>query len=443
MFRPFALFRAAVGTWLAVLTMIPPAQAVEIQPVAITDGIEAWLVEDHTNPIIAVEIAFRGGSALDPSGKQGRARMAMALLDEGAGDLTSQAFKKELQDHSIEMDFDANHDAVSAIMRTLTQHRDLAFNLLRLALTDPRFDESAVQRVREQLAASLRRAEEDPNWIATQRFYEIQFPHHPYGYPPDGTLNSLEVLNTHDLKTFTQAQLVQDTMVIGVVGDITADELRRQFGNVIAAMPKSGHQLAVPDVEPAIAGDAFVEISTPQSAIVFGQEGLPRDDPDFYALILVNQVLGGSGLTSRLFSSVRDARGLAYSVYTHLQPMSHAALIVGRAATANPSVNETITVIRDQWKRLADFGLTESELSDAKKYLTGSFPLRFSSSPRIASLLVAIQWAHLGIDYIERRNQLIDAVSLEHANMLARQILRPDALSFVVAGQPGGVLRPH
>jgi len=439
----FAPCRAALCVWFMILGIVPSADAVDIQSVAITDDVEAWLIEDHTNPIIAVEIAFRGGAALDPPGKEGRAHLALALLDEGAGNLTSQAFKQLLQDQSIEMNFDADRDGVFATMRTLSSHRDSAFNLLRLAMTAPRFDEAAVERVREQLAASLRRSEENPSWVATRRFYKNLFPHHPYGRSPQGTVSSLKALSTPDLRAFTHERLTRASMVVGVVGDITASELKRQLGSVIAKLPASSPSVEISDAKLAGGGDPFIEILTPQSAIVFGQEGLKRDDPDFYALLLVNQVLGGSGFTSRLFSSVRESRGLAYSIYTRLQPMNHAALIVGQAATANETAEETIDVIREEWQRMARSGLTEPELSDAKTYLTGSFPLRFSSSSRIASLLVAIQWDNMGIDYIDRRNQLIDAVSLEEANAVARRIFRPDSLKFVVAGQPGGLLPPH
>ncbi len=177
-------------------------------------------------------------------------------------------------------------------------------------------------------------------------------------------------------------------------------------------------------------------MDVPQSAVAFAQAGLKRQDPRFYALTVLNQILGGGGLTSRLFDEVREKRGLVYSVYTGLVPLQHSALILGGAGTENESVAETIQVIREQWRRFATEGVDAGELADSKTFLTGSFPLRFSGSDRIAGLLVSIQLDNLGIDYLDRRNALIEAVTRDDVNTLARDLLAPDKLTFTVVGQP-------
>lgn len=434
-------FRVWGSTLLAAVLVVlaTAAAAVEVRRVE-AGGVEAWLVEDRSNPVLSVSIAFRGGSSLDPDGKWGLAAMASALLDEGAGDLDARAFQGQLEDLAADLGFSASRDAVYGNLRTLSANRDAAFALLGLAVTAPRFDPDAVERVRGQMQASLRRRAEDPDDAANRRFFTAMFPGHPYGRPVEGTPESLAAIGLGDLKAFAAGRLARDALVIGVVGDITPDQLRGLLVATFAGLPATAAPATVPDLPPAAEGQIIVvEMPARQSAVVFGQRGLPRRSPEFDALSVVNQVLGGSGLNSRLFDEVREKRGLAYSVYTSPMPMQHSALWLGRAGTANERVAETVAVIREQWERLAAGGITEAELADARTYLTGSFPLRFTSNRRIADILVAMQLERLGIDWLDRRNGLIEAVTLADANRLARSLLDSKALAFVIAGEPEGI----
>jgi zinc protease len=426
-----------IACLLILVVLARPSGAVKIQTV-MADGIEAWLVEDHANPIIAVQIAFRGaGAALDPADKGGLARMTAALLDEGAGDLDSQAFQGRLEDLAIRLGFDADLDNFSGSFETLTANRDAAFELMRLALTRPRFDSEAVTRIRSQMEASLRNQAEDPGWVANRQLWTALFPDHPYGRPVEGTLESLPRIQRHDLERFAAERLGRDRIVFGVVGDITAAQLAPLLEATLSALPAKAAPGNVGDVRPNANGAvAIVDMDVPQSALSFAQTGLKRDDRRFYTLTVLNQILGGSGLTSRLFDEVREKRGLVYSVYTGLVPLDHAALIQGGAGTANERVAETVDVIRDQWRRFATGEITEVELDDSKTYLTGSFPLRFAGSRRLAGLLVSVQLENLGIDYLDRRKALIEAVTREDVNRLARDLLAPDKLSLVVVGRP-------
>jgi len=434
---------AAALSLLVAVAITSTAGAVEVQRVT-AGGVEAWLVEDHSNPIISVDIAFRGGAALDPEGKAGLARMAAALLDEGAGEFDSQAFQRRLEDLAIQLRFDAGLDTVGGGMRTLTENRDAAFDLLRLALTQPRFDAEPVARIRGQLAAALRQSAEDPDSVADKRLFATLFPDHPYGRPVEGTPESLEAITAADLHDFAAHRLARDNLVVGVVGDITREQLARLLETTFGALPATSAPATVADVRPATNGETIVvEKPSRQSAIAFAQRGLKRDDPDFYAATVLNHILGGGSFTSRLYEQVREKRGLAYSVDTSLAPLDHAGLIVGGAGTANERAAETLAVIRDQWRQVAKDGVTADELVDTKTYLTGSFPLRFTSSGRIARILVAMQLDDLGIDYLDRRNGLIEAVTLEDVNRLARTLLDPEALTFVVAGQPDGIAKTN
>ncbi|MCW5699852.1 MAG: insulinase family protein [Rhodospirillales bacterium] len=423
-----------------ILTVISPlARAVEVQRVT-ANGIEAWLVEDHSIPVISVHVAFRGGAVLDPSGKEGLTRLAMALLDEGAGDLDALSFQRRLEDLAVELSFSAHSETVGARMRTLSENRDAAFELLRLALTAPRFDPEPVARVRGQLEARLRQTMQDPDDLASRRFLAEAFPGHPYGRPVDGTLTSIAAITTDDLRAFAAERFARDNVVIGVVGDLTATDLQALLSATFGKLPEHAVLATVPEVLPAAGADvAVIDRPVPQSVLKWGQKGLKRDDPDFYVATVLNHILGGGSFTSRLFEEVREARGLAYSVYTYLHPFDHSALLMGGAATANERVAETIDVVREQWRRLAKDGVSEVELDDAKTYLIGSFPLRFTQSGEIAAMLVGMQLDNLGIDYLDRRNALIDAVTREDVDRLARRLLDENSLIVVVAGQPKGL----
>ena len=425
---------------LCVLFATPQAYAVTIERVLSLGGIEAWLVQDHTNPIITMRFAFRGGAALDPEGREGLANMVSTLLDEGAGDLDSKIFQGRLEDLVITLRFDAGRDNFGGRLRTLVENKATAFELLTLALTRPRFDAEPLERIRSQIFSSLRQEAEAPNTIAGKTLFKTLFPAHPYGRPVDGTLESVAAITQTDLKGFVKRRLAKDNLAIGVVGDITAKALKTVLDKTFGGLPAKAWAWAIP--EAVLKGQGRTTVVTkpaPQSAIVFADKGPKRQDPDFYAAYVMNHVLGGGGFTSRLYNTVREKRGLAYSVYSALHPLDRAGLIFGGAGTANKSVSETIAVMRGEWTRMATQGMSEKELADAKTFLTGSYPLSFTSSDRIASMLTGIQMDNLGIDYPDRRNGLIEAVTLDDVNRLAKELLRPDQLTVVVVGRPDGV----
>ena len=416
------------------------ARAVEVQRVVSPGGIEAWLVEDHTNPIIALELAFRGGAALDPEGKAGLADMVASTIDEGAGPLDSQAFQGELDNLSISLHFNAGLDSFSGSLETLTANRDRAFELLRLALTEPRFDAEPVERIRSQIAASLSRESEDPNYIASRVLRRMMYGDHPYARPSRGTEASISKLSAEDLRGFVADRFGRDRIFVGVVGDITPDELAKALDDTFGALPAKAKPFAVPEATVGNSGETVVIAKPiPQSVVALGQQGIRRDDPDYYAAYVVNYVLGGGGFSSRLVEEVREKRGLAYSVYSYLAPYDHGSMIYGGTATQNARVGESLDLIRQEWRRMAEAGPTAEELDAAKRYLTGSFPLRFNSSDNIAGMLVGMQTEDLGIDYLDKRNSYIEAVTLDDAKRVAKRLYDADALTVVVVGTPEGV----
>jgi len=416
------------------------AAAIDVERVVSPGGIEAWLVRDHSNPIVTMNFAFRGGAGLDPKGKEGLANMVASTLDEGAGDMDSQTVQGTLEDLAIRMRFTTGKDTFRGRLQTLVKNQDTAFRLLHLALTAPRFDEEPVERIRDQILVGLKRDLEDPDSIASLRLFEVLFPDHPYGRPTDGTLESVNRITAADLKAFASNRLAKDNLMIGVVGDVTAERLETVLDRTFGALPDNAEPWELPEVKPATRGQTIViEKAVPQSTILFADEGLKRKHPDYYAAYVMNHILGGGSFTSRLYQEVREKRGLVYSVGTSLYPYDHTALFFASAGTANERVGETLSVFATEWDRMASSGVTEDELADAKAFLTGSFPLRFTSSRRIAGILVGMQVSDLGIDYLDKRNGFIEAVTLKDIERVSRNLLRKNNLVTVIVGKPDGV----
>ena len=403
-------------------------------------GIEAWLVQDHSNPIIALSLSFRGGASLDPAAKSGLAEMTAGLMDEGAGAYDSQAFQQKLEDLVITLNFEAGRDSLRGHLKTLTTNRDTAFDLLRLSLTQPRFDKEPVERIRGQILAGLMHETQDPNSQANRLWFQTMFAGHPYALSPHGTPETIKTIQRGDLKAFTHDQISRDRLTIGVVGDVTPEQLSTLLDSTFAALPASGAKTEVSDTAARPTGGvSVIEKNNPQTVAVFGAPGLKRDDPDWYPAYVMNYVLGGGGFSSRLTEEVREKRGLAYSVYSYLLPQSHAGLIYGGVATENSRFAESIRLIKDEFRRMRESGVTEKELADAKTYLNGSFPLQMDSTESIAGLLVQLQTDHLGMDFLDRRKALIEAVTAEDVKKAAMRLLDPDALTIVAVGRPAGM----
>ncbi len=414
------------------------ALATQIERVVSPGGIEAWVVHEPS-PLIALEFAFAGGAAQDPPDKPGMAYLAANVWDEGAGDLDAKAFHSRLENKSIELSFNAGRDHVRGSLRTLTVNRDQAFDDLRLALTAPRFDSDAVERVRAQVISRLRRQSTSPNDIASRTWWQTAFPGHPYGWPVTGTPDSMARITIDDLKTFTRHVLARGKLKVAIVGDIDAGEVGALLDRIFGALPAEPELTDVPDVVMQGLGRRIVvPLDVPQAVVTFGTRGIERGDPDFMAAYIVNYVLGGGAFSSRLYREVREKRGLAYGVSDSLTSFDHAAVLIGGTATRSAVTGEAIGIIESEVRRLADSGPTEQEVADAKSYLEGSYALGLDTSTKVAGQLVQIQLDNLGIDYIDRRASLIEAVTLADTQRVAKRMLDAGLLVTVV-GEPQGV----
>jgi zinc protease len=439
---PFGGIGLIVGLLAIVALLIPSskAQAMKIQVVKSPGGITAWLVEEHSVPLIALRFAFEGGTAQDPEGKEGLSNFLAGMLDEGAGDLTAKQFQERVEEIAMRMSFEDSRDAFYGSFETLTENRDKATALLALALGKPRFDTDAVDRVRGQLQASLAYAARDPNRVASEQWAAMAFPNHPYGRPATGTPASLKGITREDIAGFWSRTFARDNLRVVAVGDIDAATLAGLLDRVFGTLPAKAQLRTVAPVEPAaVDNQKVIEMAVPQSVARFGLPAMPRKDKDFITAFVLNTILGGGSMSSRLYEEVREKRGLAYSVHTSVQPYKQTSIFAGGVATKNEEIAQSLDVIRAELTRFAAEGPTEKELADAKSYLTGSFALRFDSNAKIANQLLWIQQEELGLDYVDRRNGEIDAVTLADVKRVAKRLFDGKELIVTIVGKPVGL----
>jgi zinc protease len=440
--RP-AQLRALTAVPLAALifaiitTLSGPAHAMKIQTIKSPGGIEAWLVEEHAVPMMAMRFAFEGGSSQDPTGNEGLANFLSAMLDEGAGDLTSREFQERMEEISMRMRYEDSKDAFYGNFETLTANRDEAAKLLKLAINTPRFDTDAVERIRQQLQAALAYAARNPEKVALNEWYAVAFEGHPDARPSAGTEETVAKITGDDLEGYRKRIFAKDTLKVVAVGDINAEQLGALLDEVFGDLPATADLVAVSKTSPVSGGrQKVVEMNVPQSVAVFGLGAMERKDPDFIPTFVLNHILGGGGFASKLMEEVREKRGLAYSVYTYVYPYQHTSIFSGSVATRNEAIGESLDVIREEFKQMAENGPTQTELDNAKKYLIGSYPLRFDTNAKIASQLLGLRMDDFGPEYIDNRNDMMAAVTLDDVKRVAKRLLNTDDLIVTIVGKP-------
>jgi zinc protease len=440
--RRIALSVAACAA-LVLSTVSPSQAAARIQHLISPGGIEAWFVQDATVPLIAMEYAFAGGASQDPADKPGVANLVADLLDEGSGGLDSKTFHERLDRRAIELSFSASRDTFRGSLRMLRDNKEEAFDLLRMALTSPHFDGIDVERIRSQVVSGLRRDTTNPTALASRKFLEIAFGDHPYGHQASGTLESAPTITIADLKEYARRVLARDGLKIAVVGDVDPATLGKLLDQTFGSLPAKASLTPIADVEAAKPPQrAFVPLDVPQTVITFGGPGVKRSDPGFMAAYVVNHILGGGGLSSRLYHEVREKRGLAYSVFESLLWMEHSAVFIGNTGTRADRAGDTIDAIEKEIRRIAEEGPTQKELDEAKSYLKGSQMLALDTSSKLAQALLQYQQDKLPIDYIEKRNAIVDAVTLDDAKQAARRLWGQGLLTVVVGRAPQAAAQP-
>jgi zinc protease len=408
----------------------------DIQVVTSPGGVTAWLVSENFVPIVAMEMAWKGGSAVEPAGKDGLGWVLGYMMNEGAGDLDTSAYGERMEDLNMSFGCSVMTDWTGCGMTTLKESLNDSLEMVRLAFAEPRFDHEPIDRAKGELTIGLMQAETDPKTIASRAMMSSLAPGHPYSRY--ATPETVATITKDDIAALMKNLMTKDRLIVVVVGDITAEELKPKLDEVFGSLPATSTLPDVADVAPAPASAQPIvkPLPIPQTLITFSGPGLKRSDPDFYAAYVLNYILGGGGFSSRLVDDIREDKGLTYGIGTSLSVQQHFWRWSGSSSTMNDKASEVIRLVKEHIAKLGAEGPTEKELADAKAYLTGAFPLNFDSNAKIAKNLMSFRQDDLGVDYVSQRNDLINAVTMEDVKRVAAAYMKPETFTFVEVGQP-------
>lgn len=409
----------------------------KIETVRSPGGVEAWLVEEYMVPTLTVQFAFEGGSSQDPVGKEGIATFLANMLKQGAGNMTELEFKERVADLAVRLGFRVEKDALVGSLDTLTENREEAAQLLNLVLTRPRFDADDVERIRQHLLTAIIRAARDPSKVANTLWNAVAFAGHAYRQPILGTAAAVGEIAATDLENYRARTFAKDKLKVVAVGAISPGDLCTLLDEAFGDLPAEGDLTPVPTISPAPGGrQTVVDMDVPQSVVAFGMGAIPIHDPDYMSAFVLNHVVGGSRFTSRLMEEVRVKRGLAHSVSTSLVPWRHASAFRGNLATRNVMVGESLAIVRAELEKMAAGRIDEYDLDNAKRFLIGSYPLRFDDNATIASQLMKLLLDGFGPDYVQTRGDAIAAVTLEDLKRIANKLFNTEDLIVTIVGKP-------
>jgi zinc protease len=412
----------------------------DIQIFKSSKGITAWLMEDHSMPIVSMSFAWRGGGIeRDAENKQGLSHIAADMLTKGAGNDDENVYLKKLQDNAISINFQAQRDSVYGQFRSLKEALPLAQNLLRAAIMEPRFDAKALAVSKDQNITTIKHYQADPDWLLSRLMMREVFAGHVYSKRTLGTVATVSSLTPHDLKQWHK-QLARDTLMVSVTGDITKEELGALLDQTFGGLPEHSQQAAVPDVDLAGKKQVFVlNYNGPQTSMILAWQGIQRQDKDWYALEVMNYILGGGSFSSRLMSEVREKRGLTYGIASGASLYDHAATYTIQASFKNENAGAVVDLVKKEITRMRDSAVTDNELKAAKSYLTGSYALGLTSTAQVAGHYLEIQKRKFGVNYQREREDALNAVTAADVQRVAQRILQDDAMIAFFVGQPKGI----
>jgi len=428
-----------LGILVYTLCVTTPLSALNIQEITTPKGIKAWFVQDKSVPVVSMAFSFEGGTANVPKDQEGILDFIAELLQEGAGDLDAHAFKDKVESAGIEFSFSADNDYFYGSLRTNLDNRSEAFKLLKAILTAPRFDDASVHLVRERLLTGLRNAQKQPNYLIKQKMRATLYKNLPYGRPLEGTLASLNAITKADLKKMFTQELQRKNLKIAVCGNLDVKEVQKMLDEIFGDIPNgtASKEMEAPVIN--FPGGVLVEKGPfPQSVCFFLQQGLKTQDPNYIKLALLNEVVGAKS-TSRLFQEVREKRGLAYTANTYVSHTKYTHLYAGYVGSENARIKDAIDIIKDEWKKIQQEGITAQELENAKKALHGSFAFAFANTMTTAQTLQAYQLDGFTPQYIYDREKRINSVSLSDINKFIKTFINPSQLTFFIVGEPQGL----
>ncbi|HVA79769.1 MAG TPA: pitrilysin family protein [Candidatus Binataceae bacterium] len=424
---------AAAASIIATVAIAPRAHALEIKRMKLSNGAVLLVSEEHQLPMVTVSIAFDAGARRDPAGKAGLAALTARCLGQGTKELSAAEFNQQVDFMGSSVGVSASRDYAGAGFTSLKKYQAQTLALLAGILTRPGLRDADIERKRAQTVADIHSQEEEPGYAASVTFVQDLFGDSPYGHPTDGTAESVAKLTPADVRAFYHDYYKLGGAVIAVTGEVRADEVKASLEKTLSGLAGLVPAQPVPPAPPAPRGlDAkLIDRSVQQANIIMGFGGIARSNPDFYKLQVMNYIFGGGGFASRLVQIVRSEHGLAYSVGSAVDAGKFAGAYGVRLQTKNSSANEAIKLILEQMHAIQEHPVTAAELDGAKKFLIGSFPLKFDRQSAIAGFMLDIELNHLGLDYADRYPKLIGAVTAQDVQAMARKYLHPDAVLLV------------
>lgn len=410
-----------------------------IQHFTTPGGVSVWLVTEPAIPIVSVQMSWKGGTASDPEGLEGLADMVTYQMNEGAGELESLAFQTRMKDLNMSFGCAAERDWTNCSASMLRENAEEAMDLVALAFAEPRFDDGPIERARREFLVNIKRRETNPRFLAGEAMESALYPGHAYAREQSEA--SVNAISRDDIVAHKSELMVRDRVLVTAVGAMTPEDLAPLIDAALGALPESS-DLAIPGeltLNAPAAEPILTPLPQPQTRVSFAAPGLQRDHPDFFTAVVANYIIGGGGFESRLMKELRVARGLTYGIGTGLQFGGELALWQGSGQTKNESAGEFVEVIKEILAEAVANGVTEQELADAKAYLIGSYPLSFDSNAKIAANMMSVREQELGIDYFDRRNAKIEAVTLKDVNRVIAEWLSPEKFTFVLVGEPEGL----
>ncbi|MEM7617812.1 MAG: pitrilysin family protein [Pseudomonadota bacterium] len=434
--------KATITFILIFCLLSPPSFAadetvLDIQKVTSPNGIEAWLVEDHSLPIISLRFAFKGAGSVNlTTEQQGISQLLSNTMDEGAGDYTSQEFQKVLSDNSITLRFSSNRDNFGGNLKFLTREKEKAVKLLTLALNQPRFDEEPLERMKQANLTRIKSSQTDPEWIAARLYNDRAYENHPYALNSGGTLTTLPAITADNLREFKNAQLTKDRLMIGVSGDISAEQLGRLLDEIFGALPNTSPETNIKKTKITNKGNVYLhEKDIPQTILMISIDSIDETDSDFYALQILNHIFGASGFGSRLMEEAREKQGLTYGIYSGLTNHEYVDALTISTSTKNKTVAQMIQIITDEMNKVKS-DITDKEINKAKDYIIGSMPLSLTNNSSIASILLSLQLSDKPIDYLDKYRTKLNEVTAEDVKRLAETLFTTENMLTIMVGQP-------
>jgi len=439
--RAFPAFPARLSAILCFVVLAAPVHAADIKPHRFTtpNGLTVLVVEQHALPIVQIQALVKTGSVQDPPEKAGLANLTAGLLDEGTTTRSATQLAEQIEFVGGALETKTTHDFTTASSRVLAKDADLGFELLADILLHPSFPEPELQRVKKLILGEIIAQKDEPGAVAGKAFSRLVFNGHPYSWPVNGTDETLPSIGRADVQAFHAREYLPNRTILSIVGDITVEQTRAMVDKHFGSWQK-GPEPARTAAAPASIDKPVVELidkELTQTTLVLGHLGISRTNPDFYAVTVMNYILGAGGFSSRLMDSIRDRQGLAYGVMSQFEPRATSGPFLVSLQTRNATANQALAGVLKELNAMKAAPVTAKELSEAKSYLMGSFPMRFDTTHKLAEVLCQVEFYGLGLDYFTQYPSWIGKISADDVLRVAKQYLHPDRYALVAVGKMG------